>query len=234
MLSGHLCRCTGYAPIVAAIEDARDTLVARTERGVNLAQSLLAACERHPELEAFPGIRYGELLPRVARIAGGLGVEPGDARRGRARQPARDGAPLLGVPVGGRGLRAALVAALRGGARLLHRRLRRRDRDPRRRPAPRRARAPRARSTATSARPRSSSTPRARPGGRRACRARTRADRAGGLGQALQHGYRLRRPHARRDAALPHDGHPLAPRDAPRRRLLRPAGALGSGRGAAA
>ena len=26
MLSGHLCRCTGYAPIIAAIEDARDTL----------------------------------------------------------------------------------------------------------------------------------------------------------------------------------------------------------------
>ena len=26
MLSGHLCRCTGYAPIVAAIEDARDAL----------------------------------------------------------------------------------------------------------------------------------------------------------------------------------------------------------------
>jgi 2-furoyl-CoA dehydrogenase 2Fe-2S iron sulfur subunit len=26
MLSGHLCRCTGYAPIVAAIEDARDAV----------------------------------------------------------------------------------------------------------------------------------------------------------------------------------------------------------------
>jgi len=26
MLSGHLCRCTGYAPIVAAIEEARDAL----------------------------------------------------------------------------------------------------------------------------------------------------------------------------------------------------------------
>jgi 2-furoyl-CoA dehydrogenase 2Fe-2S iron sulfur subunit len=26
MLSGHLCRCTGYAPIIAAIEEARDTL----------------------------------------------------------------------------------------------------------------------------------------------------------------------------------------------------------------
>jgi len=45
---------------------------------MNLAQSLLAACERHPELEAFPGIRYDALLPRVARIAGGLGVAPGD------------------------------------------------------------------------------------------------------------------------------------------------------------
>ena len=44
---------------------------------MNLAQSLLAACERHPELDAFPGIRYGELIPRVARIAGGLDVAPG-------------------------------------------------------------------------------------------------------------------------------------------------------------
>jgi len=45
---------------------------------VNLAESLLAACERHPELEAFPGLPYEEVLMRVARIAGGIGVEPGD------------------------------------------------------------------------------------------------------------------------------------------------------------
>src|SRR6188508_3237880 len=45
---------------------------------MNLAASLLAACERHPELEAFPGLRYGELLDRVQRLAGGLGVEPGE------------------------------------------------------------------------------------------------------------------------------------------------------------
>ena len=45
---------------------------------MNLARSLLAACERHPELEAFPGIAYGELLPRIRRVAGGHGVEPGD------------------------------------------------------------------------------------------------------------------------------------------------------------
>ncbi len=32
MLSGHLCRCTGYAPIVAAIEDARDNLSRGSER----------------------------------------------------------------------------------------------------------------------------------------------------------------------------------------------------------
>jgi 2-furoate---CoA ligase len=45
---------------------------------VNLAESLLAACERHPEAEAFPGLPYGELLARVSRVAGGLGVEPGE------------------------------------------------------------------------------------------------------------------------------------------------------------
>ena len=45
---------------------------------MNLAESLLGACARHPELEAFPGITYGKLLPRIRRIAGGLGVEPGE------------------------------------------------------------------------------------------------------------------------------------------------------------
>jgi 2-furoate---CoA ligase len=45
---------------------------------MNLAQSLRAACERFPALEAFPGITYEELLPRVQRIAGGLAVEPGE------------------------------------------------------------------------------------------------------------------------------------------------------------
>ena len=33
MLSGHLCRCTGYAPIVAAIEEARDTSSQASEGG---------------------------------------------------------------------------------------------------------------------------------------------------------------------------------------------------------
>jgi 2-furoate---CoA ligase len=42
---------------------------------MNLAQSLLAACERYPEAEAFPGVPYGDLLGRVRRIAGGLGVD---------------------------------------------------------------------------------------------------------------------------------------------------------------
>ncbi|MDH4177306.1 MAG: AMP-binding protein, partial [Thermoleophilia bacterium] len=45
---------------------------------MNLAQSLLAACERHPELEAFPGISYSELMPRVRRIAGGLDIAAGE------------------------------------------------------------------------------------------------------------------------------------------------------------
>jgi 2-furoate---CoA ligase len=45
---------------------------------MNLARSLLAACERHPEREAFPDLSYGDLLPRVRHIAGGLDVSPGD------------------------------------------------------------------------------------------------------------------------------------------------------------
>jgi 2-furoate---CoA ligase len=45
---------------------------------VNLAVSLIAACERHPELEAFPGLPYGELLVRTQRLAGGLDLKPGD------------------------------------------------------------------------------------------------------------------------------------------------------------
>ena len=40
------------------------------------------------------------------------------------------------------------------------------------------------------------------------------------------------RSHARRDAALPHDGDSLPARDARRRRVLRPAGPVGSRRGA--
>jgi 2-furoate---CoA ligase len=52
---------------------------------VNLAQSLLAAAERHPESEAVvegaARLSYAELLERVRRLAGGLaaeGVETGD------------------------------------------------------------------------------------------------------------------------------------------------------------
>ena len=45
---------------------------------MNLARSLLDASERHAESEALPGIGYRELRERAARIAGGLGLEPGE------------------------------------------------------------------------------------------------------------------------------------------------------------
>jgi 2-furoate---CoA ligase len=45
---------------------------------VNLALSLLAAAERHPQAEALPGITYAELRERAARIAGGLGLARGE------------------------------------------------------------------------------------------------------------------------------------------------------------
>jgi 2-furoate---CoA ligase len=45
---------------------------------MNLALSLLAACERHPDAEALPGYTYAQLRERAARIAGGLGLERGE------------------------------------------------------------------------------------------------------------------------------------------------------------
>ena len=169
MLSGHLCRCTGYAPIVAAIEDARDAAGART--AVNLAQSLLAACERDPELEAFPGIRYGELLPRVRRLPAGS-----TPSRGR-------GWPWSST-IGSRRRSSTGRRSGPGRFRSLSWRLSEEElayciddagaerRDPGRRPA---ARGPEhgGASTATIARSRSSSTPPARPAARRACRGPT-------------------------------------------------------------
>ena len=166
LLSGHLCRCTGYAPIVDAIEEVSPS--------VNLARSLLAACERHPELEAFPGLPYGELLPRVRRIAGGLGVEPGDrvatVLDNRLETAllywAAQWAGAVFVPLSWRLSEEELDYCLADcGAQLVVRDAR---------PAAGRRRSTRARSTVTSARSRCSSTRPGRPAARRACRARMR------------------------------------------------------------
>jgi 2-furoate---CoA ligase len=45
---------------------------------MNLARSLLDAAERHPDAEAFPGITYEQLRAAAARVAGGLELEPGE------------------------------------------------------------------------------------------------------------------------------------------------------------
>ncbi len=45
---------------------------------MNLALSLLAACERHPRAEALPGSTYEQLRDTAARVAGGLGLERGE------------------------------------------------------------------------------------------------------------------------------------------------------------
>ena len=176
---------------------------------MNLAESLLGACERHPELEAFPGIPYGELLPRIRADRGRARRRARRARRVRARQPARDAAPVLGVPVGRGRRRPALVAPLRRRARVLHRGLRRGARHPGGRPAPGRSGASRG------ARPRRARDVAAplhvgddRPAEGRAAVARRRP--RGRVVAGAPARLRLGRPHARRDAALPHDGNPLA------------------------
>ena len=155
---------------------------------MNLAQSLLDACERHPELEAFPGIDYGELLPRVARIAGGLGVEPGervaivlDNRLETALLYwACQWAGAVCVPLSWRLSEEELDYCVDDSGAAA--------RDPRRRPA---ARRPGARGRARPRRPRDLAPP-LHLGHDRAAEGRAAlapADRAGGLGQALQHGY---------------------------------------------
>ncbi len=178
-----------------------------------------------PRLEAFPGIRYDALLPRVARIAGGLDLAPGN-RVAVVMDNRLDGPALLGSTMGGRRLRAAVLAALRGGARLLHRRCGCRARDSRRRSAPGRARTRR--------------RPRPRRPGDLAPAVHVGHDRkaeggaeepCGRPGRRLQPGAPARVPprrsHTRRDAPLPHHGDSLPARDARRRWVLRPAGPLG-------
>ena len=98
LLSGHLCRCTGYETIVDAIAE-----VAGTER-VNLGEHLLACAERHPEALAIVGrraagdLRRAALGARARRPAAWLRVasRPGDRVAGDAQESHRDGRPVLG------------------------------------------------------------------------------------------------------------------------------------------
>ena len=139
---------------------------------MNLAHSLLAACERHPELEAFPGVTYGELLSRVRCLGGGLGVEPGD-RVALVLDNRLETALLywacqwvgaVAVPLSWRLSDDELDYCLGDcGASVV---VRDGDLLPTGPSTP-------ARSTATSGRRRSSSTRRGRPADRRACRAPT-------------------------------------------------------------
>ncbi len=156
---------------------------------MNLAQSLLGACERHPEAQAFPGLTYGELPARIRRIAGGLGLEPGervatvlDNRLDTALLYwAAQWAGAVAVPLSWRSPPAELEYCIEDcGARIVLR-----DGDP----LPDGSDHPGALerdpeeialllyTSGTTGRPKG--VPRSH-----------RADRAGGLSQALQHGYR--------------------------------------------
>ena len=99
-----------------------ETRLTSAEADVNLAQSLLAACERQPELEAFAGTPLRRAAARALRaIAGGPRRGARRPGRGRPRQPPRDGAALLGGQWAGAVLVPLSWRLVRGRARLLHR-----------------------------------------------------------------------------------------------------------------
>ena len=111
MLSGHLCRCTGYAPIVAAIEDARDVGAAGAgDEPRAVAARRLRAAPRARGVPRDP-LRRAAAAGRADRRRARRRARR--ARRGRPRQPARDGAPLLGRASG----RAPCSCRSRGGSR---------------------------------------------------------------------------------------------------------------------
>ena len=78
MLSGHLCRCTGYAPIIAAIEDARDSSSQGAERGGEpravVARRLRAASASS---RRSPGSATASCCRASRASPAGSGVEPG-------------------------------------------------------------------------------------------------------------------------------------------------------------
>ena len=160
---------------------------------VNLAASLLCAAERNPGAEAIVDgetrLTYAELLDRVARVAGGLELEPGRAPRRRCPLPARHGASLLGVPVARRDLRPALAARVRGRPRLLPRRLGPASSRGGRGAAGRRRRTP-ARSTADDEEESLMLYTSGTTGQPKGVPRSHRADRAGGLSQVVHQGYR--------------------------------------------
>ena len=155
---------------------------------MNLAVSLLAACERHPELEAFPGLPDGELLVRTRQLAGGLDLEPGDRLAvvldNRLETAllywAAQWAGAVFVPLSWRVSDEELDFCLADcGARVV---IRDGDELPDRAGASRRARTRRARAVAAALHVRNDGPPEGVPRSHR-------ADRAGAWSQALQHGY---------------------------------------------
>ena len=189
----------------------------RRARHVNLARTLLYAAERTPDAEALVDgdlrVTYAELRARAARLAARPRGAGRRARRpsGRDRaQPARVGRALLGLPVARRRVRAALPSRLAGRTSTTASPTPARascSRPTRTGAAARRCRAPgRSRPRRTRARDHALHVGHDRPPEGRAALPPRRPRRRALPGAPAR--LRLRRPHPRRDAALPHDGRP--------------------------
>ena len=250
LLSGHLCRCTGYEPIVAAILETAERRRARREP----RPQLLYAAERHrtprrssTAASASPTPRC-RTAPRAWRPGSATSASGAATASPRCSRTARRRSRCTGRPVARRVVRpaqppprpdeaaycvedAGADAFDAAGAEAADRPRRRRARSPRR-GRRRRVRRPAATPGALDLDERRDLADalhvRARPGrpkGVPALAPRRPRRRRSSRSSSTAYG---RRPHARRHAAVPHDGRALDARDVARRRLLRRAGRTGA------
>ena len=114
MLSGHICRCTGYTPIVEAVLDVAAALVATTANKAGGRTCLISAArflqsvERSPHALALVDgdmqFTYAQWHRVILDVADGLRELGLCARRPAARRAAKplgNGDAALGLPVRG-------------------------------------------------------------------------------------------------------------------------------------
>ena len=133
LLSGHLCRCTGYTPIIRAALEVAPSLLhpAKRLQMLDLGSSFVASAARDPDAVALVDgdLRLTYRQWYADDLCPGCVVRPtrpeaGRSRRHRAAEPLGGGDAALGLPVRRARHHAGQLARQGRRARFLHRELR--------------------------------------------------------------------------------------------------------------